>query len=499
MIEVPATAWFRTHRASPVLSGGIAFAALSVIVLREIGREARDDALSLGGLLFFAAALLVISCVTVGVSFVLWHRKWFALDDEYVHSRFGGLEKSATHTLLSSVESVDVERNFQAKLFGFAKLRVCVADGENLEIGYLRLADALEMRDQILDGTRSVSPVVALAVPESCDDGLGCDVGAPMIVDDSAGASVGSPVASREFDAVVYSLPRERGVKADLLLRLPFGIFVAVLLLVGVVGVVVLAPDALTSQFDGRSTVSAVLVVLVPLFLGFFGLVKLLTRFFGSQVRYEGGTLELKRGLVSEYSSSMRVDRAHWVELSQPFMWRGRNWWRLRLRLLSLDGLEEIEDADNASAKEILLPVATVDELREVLTLFSGVIGANVESVLQLAQRRLPLDVVTGRRARVFDPIVHGHEGFTLSDGNLVRRTGRFSTKLIVVPLLKVQEVELTQGPLQRAASIGSVQVFGAGEVGECVVDNLDIEHARVLFTSVKEQMRTGPLVGTRR
>ncbi len=84
--------------------------------------------------------------------------------------------------------------------------------------------------------------------------------------------------------------------------------------------------------------------------------------------------------------------------------------------------------------------------------------------------------------ARFFDPFTYRRQGFALTPLLLLVRSGRWVYRLSLVPHAKIQELELTQGPLQRRLGLAcwTVRVAGTGILGTGI-KNSDAETARAL------------------
>lgn len=527
-VEQPnATEWFRVHPLSPLISGGAVVFALAALVLRILGREAKDHDLSAGFLAIVASCVMGLALVITGALYLSWRKRWFAVDAEFLYSRSGGVNKATNQTRLTSVGAVNVERSILARVCGLASLRVLVQDGESVEINYVPLLRAQELRRVILAAsaetlTSSLNGVesdvrtdpgrLAVAMSETPDNSslqrgpengpengpeVGTEVGTTLPETNSNASRLSSAprrvvdlLALEKEDSVVYELERKRSFIADVLTTAPFAIVVVPV----AIGITVLAFFTLNSTdvtFFDRGAVSVILVIGAPLILSAYGCVRYLTRFSGSQVRYADGTISLKRGLFVEYSSMAFLDRTHWIEITQPVMWRGRGWWRLRIRSLAIEGDEDNEDGAEVKPKELLLPVADTQEITRILDLFESASGVSGSRLMSIACRDEELAFRTSARARILNPLTFGHSGSIFVGNSVAVRTGRFSTKLVVIPFGKVQEVEIEEGPLQRVFGLGSVLIDGAGNVGKHPADNLDAADARDLFDEMKKRIAT--------
>jgi membrane protein YdbS with pleckstrin-like domain len=80
--------------------------------------------------------------------------------------------------------------------------------------------------------------------------------------------------------------------------------------------------------------------------------------------------------------------------------------------------------------------------------------------------------------------------GWAVREHDLVTRQGVVWRKTVVVPLVRIQHVELASGPLERAFGTARLQVFTAGSGGaDLVIYGLEPERAERLRGHLRTQI----------
>ncbi|MFD2841498.1 PH domain-containing protein [Populibacterium corticicola] len=545
--------WFRAHPASPFLSAGIGFGLIAAFVAKNVRREDRRDGLTVAEALDTALLLGGIMCaillVVMGFMYIAWRRRYWAITQKYVLEKAGAFSTSRRKAAIESIDAVDVSRNLVAKIFGFSVVTIRLPDSETIEFRYMRVADGEQLRRQLLDAMEEIAqgtaPDSAVGDPargpgaaeapedlshtdsvgsgvtesNSTDSGekesSGTESGGTKTSDaDSADAEADTDKKERHWvggkpqrervdfraldrdEAIVYDLPVARSVEAQAW-RAGFGALVVAIVLgiLAVPAVLILARFNLPIRDYAAEIVSALVSINVVLLLigGAYAAFRAATKYYASKVRVVPGAFGISRGLLKDFSSTLYTTRVHWIDVSQPFAWRWPGYWRLRVRTVSIIDYDDDDDAedDNAKPNELVLPVATLEEIGHILGLLAPYTNVDPVAAVGVASRHRSLTAVTSRRARLFNPLVYGHEGYLLSDDVLYVRTGRWTTSLVAIPLKNIQHTGLDQGPLQRLRGIQDVSVSGALSAGDCLIENLDDQVADALFAELRERTRT--------
>lgn len=453
--------WFRTHGATPFLSGGVFMVFVVALLFRGFHKEVSRDTLDLWilgklGLI----GLFLIALIVVG-NYLVWRNRYFALDGNYFFHRSGRRNKSTVKLELTQVNGVDLERNATAKILGFTALTVRHPAGDNVTIKYLRLGHGRDLRTQILDASRG-----------------SLDASGPSLTEFREPLAVPSSGPQH-----LYKLPLNRQLKSLALTWIPTGAIATVLALCGLAVLILLNRD--TPEFwelgdDIGSIASLILQIGLATIAGAAAVVKIVSKNYGFVTKLDGKTFEVTRGLLSDLSTTVPLAAVHWIELRQAYMWRGAGWWRLSVRCVTAAGGDD-EDDDEAGT-QIVSPVATVREINALLDLLSTHVSINSDLILAAANRTADLTAVSSRRTRFFHPFTHGHTGYFLDDQALLVRNGRLSTRLIIIPLNKIQGLAVSQGVIQRKIRVANVVIHGAKEARSSEVPNLEDRSAYSLF-----------------
>ncbi len=178
--------WHRVHPMTPVMQmGGFLVAAFFGIVIFAGnllpnligtiftgGGALREGSEAIGRVpvLFFLLPLLgifVIVAAGVGLLYLQWKKTAYRYDDRVVEFKHGIVSKAHRHANFLRIQSVDVQQPFLARILGLATLVFDVAGGSdsNITILYLKKAQAEQLRDIILANVRTAKAAAAPAGP----------------------------------------------------------------------------------------------------------------------------------------------------------------------------------------------------------------------------------------------------------------------------------------------------------------------------------------------
>lgn len=498
--SVPEEAWRRVHPISPLL-GAWKFAAaiLAIIgwknadhlaeffssgVLEEMGTDV------LHFLLWALLAFVAVVVLALVYSWLQWRATSYAVVDDAVWFRTGLVSRSQRHARLDRLQAVDIHQPLLGRLFGLGRLVVEVAGGNDSKftIEYLRLAELEELRAEVLAraaGIRGVraarraaaGDVTAAEGGGSVEEGVGgsedaprsapaprgttgeeasSDAGTVSGAGVPAGAVPVTPAARGAIDEAapapvapereVYVLPQD--VLVASILRSPL-IVMAVLavVLILVLSVVIVWQQGFSLHaFTGSAFLGPVAVALV--FIG-----RVWSRYsknFDFRVALSPDGIRLRRGLTDTRSQTIPPHRVHAVQVTQPLLWRGRDWYRVSIQQAGYAG----DEGDLGS--DVLLPVATREQAELALWLVVRDLGvedphALVEDALHgFGAREGSEFVPNGERARWIDPWSWRRRALAVTRTCTVLRTGRWARTMTVVPHARIQSLYLNAGPLQR-------------------------------------------------
>lgn len=390
----------RTHPLTPwvesVRTGGLVAFAILVFAADDV----MDLASGLSALPLALAILVggvVLLALAVGVNYVRWSRTEFFFDESGDFRLDSGiLERKERRLALSRLQSVDVVRPLLGRVVGLSQVRIEVAGGgdSRVVLSYLAEAQAQALRAEIIARAAGVDPRAGEA-PEL----------------------VLTTVPTR--DLIVSLLLRSETI---ILAALSVILVAVVVATEGTAGLVLLL-------FTGG----------LPL-IGVFGQ---FNRFFGFTVAESPDGVRLRHGLASSRSQTVPPGRVQAIEVSEPVLWRRRDWVRVSLNVAGTQSGD-----DESRAEQVLLPVAPRSVAR-------GIVGRIMPGVAIDELRFEPSPPSARRRAW----LQWSNLGVAQDDHVLAARRGFLTRKLAIIPHARTQSVEVSQGPWQRRLGLASVQV----------------------------------------
>ncbi|WP_240646164.1 PH domain-containing protein [Georgenia sp. SYP-B2076] len=457
-------AWRRVHKITPVLNAW----KVIVAVLAFLAWQLTDDVTNLPAevwdtvaqyraraILAVVGGLALIALVATVYSLLSWRRMRFTVGEESIDLHTGILFRQERHARLNRVQAIDVVQPLLGRLFGLAQVRVETAGsgGSNVVIGYLREADAQDLRNEIMART----------------------AGAPMPV-------AGSPVGVAR--PVVAAPERE-------IVQVPAGRIVGSLLLSGsmimfVLVMAVLVTAAIITRNFGP------FVGAFPAVLGWGGY--LWSRFageFGFRAAISPDGIRLRHGLLETRTQTLPPGRVQAVVLSQPLLWRRRGWWRVEVNVAGYG----INVPGNGGAVEtVLLPVGSRGEALTALWLVLPDLGVDeAEPVLDAALEGhggAGGFLTSPRASRWLDPLTWRRNGLRITRTALLVRRGRLARQLAVVPHERTQSLALQQGPLERRLGVADLHAHSVPGPVTAVATHLEAHLAGALLLEQAHRAR---------
>lgn len=348
---------------------------------------------------------------------------------------------------LERLQSIEVAQPLRARIFGLAQLRIEVAGASETEapLSYLKLGEAQELREELLklSGRREAPAGEAAEAAEP-------DEGTPI-------ARVG---ASRLIaGTVLESLP-------------PTVIAVGLLVAFGAVLNAVLNARGVETEVWQAAGVPFLFGLLTSVIQTGAGVL----RNWGFTLSRVDGRLRVERGLTEKHSNVVPLGRVTAVSVQTPVMWRLKGWRRVQVSTASI-AQQGAEGLVHGSA---LLPVGAVAEAELVAgTALPGIAWPAVTATLARAPRR----------ARWRTPLTWRLRGAGLGGEVFAVRYGLVKTVTVAVPYARIQQVEVTQGPLQRLQRLATVRARIAGSVShDAVAVHRDAAEAVAMAAELRER-----------
>ncbi|GAB3654573.1 PH domain-containing protein [Glycomyces tarimensis] len=318
---------------------------------------------------------------------------------------------------LERLQGIEVAQPIRARIFGLAQLRIEVAGASETEapLSYLKLGEAQELREQLL----ALSRRQEVTRTEPTDE-------APEAEDEAVIAQVGT--GRLVAGTILETLPPT---------LIAFGLLIAA----GATFNAILEAN----DVDAEVWAAAGLPVLFGLITSIVQTGSGILRNWHFTLSRADGRLRVERGLTEKHSNVVPLRRITAVSVELPVMWRLKGWRRVQVATASI-AQQGVEGMVRGSA---LLPVGTLGEARHVAhTALPKVDWHDVTATLT----RPP------RRARWRTPFTWKIRGAGLGEEVFAVRYGLLKTTTVAVPYARIQQVEVAQGPLQRAQRLATVR-----------------------------------------
>lgn len=434
----------RVHRLTPLLRlwsvilALIAAFALNVNLeaLRDIfafitgehrGEALRDTALALAG--------FVAVCAVVWLASGLWWRRMgYQLGGDELSLRRGLFSTQLRTARYDRTQAVDVVEPVIARLFRLAAVRVETAGGQSsvIEIAYLKKADAEALREDIL------ARVHGAPTPAATDT----DIDATAV--DATGAH--TPAEPAEEPTLVPEIPIARSLMAAALRA-------STLFLVGFLIVVVVT----------RLPLSTALPILVGAIPNAWNVLDSSWRY---TARTDGEVLNITYGLADCRRQSIRLDRIHAVQITQPFLWRPLGWYEVRVSVAGYGA----SASGKASGSTRILPVGTLAQARQFLPADAAPTYASPA------------------RAKWVSPLDYRQQTVALTGDYVIVRNGRLNRRVKAIHTSHIQELTYRRGPISQALGLATVDLDLVQGPVRMAARNLTLADATALLACLRSR-----------
>ena len=434
----------RVHRLTPLLRlwsvilALIAAFALNVNLeaLRDIfafitgehsGEALRDTAIALAG--------FVAVCAVVWLASGLWWRRMgYQLGGDELSLRRGLFSTQLRTARYDRTQAVDVVEPVIARLFRLAAVRVETAGGQSsvIEIAYLKKADAEALREDIL------ARVHGAPTPAATDT----DIDATA----ADATSAHTPAAPAEEPALVPEIPIARSLMAAALRA-------STLFLVGFLILVVVT----------RLPLSTALPILVGAIPNAWNVLDSSWRY---TARTDGEVLNITYGLADRRRQSIRLDRIHAVQITQPFLWRSLGWYEVRVSVAGYGA----SASGKASGSTRILPVGTLAQARQFLPADAAPTYASPA------------------RAKWVSPLDYRQQTVALTGDYVIVRNGRLNRRVKAIHTSHIQELTYRRGPISQALGLATVNLDLVQGPVRMAARNLTLADATALLTQLRSR-----------
>lgn len=423
----------RPHPLTPLIRGWVVLLALLIGFGREVISWFTEQH-PLPPVTLLGAGVAAIVVVAVGAGLISWLTTRFVIDTDELRIETGLVLRRSQRIAFDKVTSIDVLQPLAARLFALAELEIDIGSSERVKLRYLTRARAYALRDYLLSRARGHQATV----DELEDPGL-------RLSD------------LNEDDTVLVRIAPQQlilgAVSSNEFLWLVLTVVVTVTL------AVIAAPT-----LGGLVLISALGLSAISGIGGF--VVRRVTGQFNFTLSTRPAGLRISRGLTSLTSQSLPPRRIQLIRLSQSLLWRRLGWYRAEIDVLGL-GIRN-DEGSRSSVSSVLLPVATIDQVRTVL--------AHVWPVADW--ERIELHTAP-TRARFVHPFSAPFLGFGHDDLLVVSRHGWLERRWDLVPHARIQSVRITQGPISRWLKLANLGFHTAGSRLSAHARGLDAAHVR--------------------
>ncbi len=484
--------WHRMHPLTPLMQGGLFLIVVIGIVVANMrdrlialfvpqfrdyeDRYAGDPVdwiltnnlvlVALGGVLVVLALLMV-------AFYMSWRFHQFRISDSDVEVKQGVIMRKQRRAPLDRVQGVNLTRPFVARLIGLAKLEVVGAGADaNVKLEYLRTADAEAVRADILGRASGLRRQRELRqsgqpVPQTRAQEFIQTVGGGITgIIDGAEAPVAEP-------ASVVHIPIGRLIGSHL--WSPTTLMLVVYIAVVVVG----------SIFGSEYVLFALLPAVFGVGLYWFRSLMKVLRY---SIAPTPDGLRITFGLTTTITETIPPGRVHAVEVHQSLLWRPFGWYTIKINRLSGKSAE----SQQSDPFTTILPVGTrADVERVLMLLFDQLATADVDRMLVDGLGKRPSNdpfVNTPTRAWWVHPLSWKRTGFVLTGEFLLLRRGALIRTLAMFPLARSQSIDVRQGPLARAARIGTLHVHVVPGQVSGVLSGVDRQQLMTLFQNAQSR-----------
>ena len=436
----------RVHRLTPLLRlwsvilALIAAFALNVNLeaLRDIfafitgehrGEALRDTAIALAGFVAVCAVVWLLSGLW-------WRRMGYQLGGDELSLRRGLFSTQLRTARYDRTQAVDVVEPVIARLFRLAAVRVETAGGQSsvIEIAYLKKADAEALREDILARVHGAPTPAATDIDATTADAT----------------SVHTPAAPAEEPALVPEIPIARSLVAAALRA-------STLFLVGFLILVVVT----------RLPLSTALPVLVGALPNVWNVLDSSWRY---TARADGEVLNITYGLADRRRQSIRLDRIHAVQITQPLLWRPLGWYEVRVSVAGYGA----SASGKASGSTRILPVGTLAQARQFLPADAAPTYASPA------------------RAKWVSPLDYRQQTVALTGDYVIVRNGRLNRRVKAIHTSHIQELTYRRGPISQALGLATVGLDLVQGPVRMDARNLTLADATALLTRLRSRQLPG-------
>jgi putative membrane protein len=423
---------------------------------------------------------------------IAWMRFRFHLDDDDIRIEQGLLNRTVRSIPYDRIQDVSIEQKLLAQIFNLAEVKFETGggEGEDAKLSFVRMERADALRATIRARKAEQSDMVESAQPAFVRETL------PIFAMDNNRLIT---LGLYSFSLVIFAVLGGLAQQFDFLLPFDFWDFKHWIGMAEERGV----------SINGISTsariIGAVFALLALIALGLAsGVIRTVLKEYGFRLDRNERGFRRRRGLLTKSDVVMPVNRAQAAIITTGPIRKRRGWFALKFVSLAQDSKEESDFMAAPLAKlseiwpiaaqtAITPPDANIPFRKSSFTYWAtGLIGLTFGMIIATSAAMIFADIAFAKAAGLlavpllFLPIAWAewrHYGDLIDAQQLYVREGWWRERLTIAPQIKVQSIEIKQGPLTRLLGLSTLHFGIAG--GSMAFSALPIADAKAIRDAV--------------
>jgi putative membrane protein len=451
------------------------------------------------GVFFMPFIIAAVIGLSLFFRWLGWTRFRYFTGEEEIRIESGLISRSARSIPFERIQDVSVEQKPLARLFGLGEVKFETGSGTGDEgkLSYVSIAEAERLRELVRARKSGIVPDLAIgASPILAEDATGEP---PLFAMDTGRVL---KLGFYSFSLVIFAVLGGAAQQLDFLM--PFDVYD-----IGAwLGVAKDNGTILNGIGLGQRIFGAIAALLALIAVGTItGVMRTFLREYGFRLDETAKGFRRRRGLLTLTDTVMPIHRVQAATILTGPVRKLRGWYALKFVSLAADSdTKKGEDSDHAAA-----PLATMDEIARILAAAQidradpdlplkrgrsewwliqfalaaiAVLGGMAALILAAnAGAKSGLLLVLLAFAAVTFHFQWRNNSYALDADQLFVRQGWWRERLTIAPQVKVQTVEIQQGPLARLRGLASIQLGIAGGTLEIIA--LPIDEARSIQAQI--------------
>jgi putative membrane protein len=439
--------------------------------------------------------LIILSVIAISLLFrwIGWLRYRYSVELLDIRIESGVFNRNVRSIPYDRIQDVSIEQKLLPRIFGLAEVRFETGGGKGDEakLSFVSAEQAEALRDLVRERKTGI-------VVEMESDTEPAPETAPLYAMDTRRLlTLGFYSFSLIIFAVIY------GIAQQLDFLLPFDFWD----LSGWIGIVEERGVTVNGISAGMQIIGVMIVLAGLVFMGITtGIFRTVLRDYGFRLDRTDKGFRRRRGLLTHTDVVMPVHRVQAITIQTGPIRKRSGWYGLKFVSLAGDS-----DAKKGESDHVIAPLATLAEIWTIageagveqpatdLTFTRGHIGSWLDRIIIIAllamtgTSLLAIFSPAGVRAFAILPVIillvpvtwfaWRNSLSAVDDDQLFVRRGWWRQSMTIASQIKVQSVEINQGPLARLRNIANVQFGIAG--GDVTITAIPMSTARAICDAV--------------